>query len=58
MAANQGANLLKITQFSKDINIKSKDLLDVLSKKGVDIKTSSSLDTMQFELLLERVLTR
>ena len=51
MAANQGANLLKITQFSKDINMKSKDVLEVLSEKGVALKSSSSLDAAQFELL-------
>ncbi len=52
MAANQGANLLKVTQFSKDMNMKSKDVLEVLSDKGVNLKSSSSLDAGQFELLL------
>ncbi len=51
MAANQGASLLKITQFSKDMNIKSKEVIEVLSEKGIEVKSSSSLDASQFELL-------
>ncbi len=53
MAANQGANLLKVTQFSKDINMKSKDVLEVLSDKGITLKSSSTLDEQQFALLLD-----
>ena len=52
MAANQGTSLLKVTQFSKDINMKSKDVLDVLADKGVNLKSSSTLEPTQFELLL------
>ena len=50
MAAN--TSLLKITQFSKDMNMKSKEVLDVLGGKGIVLKASSTLDTAQFELLL------
>ena len=50
MAAN--TSLLKITQFSKDINMKSKEVLDVLSDKGIALKSSSTLEPQQFELLL------
>ncbi len=57
MAANQGANLLKVTQLSKDMNMKSKDVLEVLSEKGVSVKSSASLDVEQFELVLD-TLTR
>ncbi len=53
MAANQGANLLKVTQFSKDMNMKSKDVLEVLSDKGIALKSSSTLDEQQFALLLD-----
>ncbi len=53
MAANQGANLLKVTQLSKDMNMKSKDVLGVLADKGIELKSSSSLEAEQFELLLD-----
>ena len=57
MAANQGTSLLKVTQFSKDINMKSKDVLEVLSGKGVTVKSSASLEPAQFELLLNALTT-
>ena len=50
-------NLLKVTQFSKDINMKSKDVLEVLSGKGVTVKSSASLEPAQFELLLNALTT-
>ena len=50
MAAN--TSLLKITQFSKDMNMKSKEVLEVLADKGIALKASSSLEPAQFELLL------
>ena len=52
MAANQGASLLKITQFSKDMNIKSKEVIELLAGKGVEVKSSSSLEVSQFEFVL------
>ena len=51
MAANQGTSLLKITQFSKDMNIKSKEVIEMLAGKGVEVKSSSSLEVSQFELV-------
>ncbi len=56
MAANQ-TNLLKVTQLSKDMNIKSKDLLELLASKGISLKTSSSLEPVHFELLLNTLTT-
>ena len=52
MAANQGATLLKVTQFSKDINIKSKEITELFADKGVEVKSSSSMSPAQFEFLL------
>ena len=46
-------NLLKVTQFSKDINMKSKDVLDVLSGKGIVLKSQATLDASQFEVLFD-----
>ncbi len=53
MAANQGTTLLKVTQFSKDINMKSKEVLEVLAGKGITPKSQASLDPAQFEVLFD-----
>ena len=50
-------NLLKVTQFSKDMNMKSKDVLDVLANKGIVIKSQATLEVAQFEMLFD-TLTR
>ena len=46
-------NLLKVTQFSKDINMKSKDVLDVLSNKGIELKSQATLEVSHFEVLFD-----
>ena len=43
---------IKITQISKDFNIKSKDVLDLFKEAGVDKKSGSSADKDEFELFL------
>ncbi len=48
---------MKVTQLSKDMNMKSKEVLEVLAEKGIALKSSSSLETEHFELLLD-TLTR
>ena len=50
-------NLLKVTQFSKDMNMKSKDVLDVLANKGIALKSQATLEVAQFEMLFD-TLTR
>jgi len=44
---------IKITQLSKDFNIKSKDVLDSLKDLGLDKKSGGSLDGDEFELFVE-----
>ncbi len=46
-------NLLKVTQLSKDMNMKSKELLEVLASKGVTSKSQATLEPAQFEVLFE-----
>ena len=43
---------IKITQISKDFNIKSKDVLDTFKEVGVDKKSGGSVDKDEFELFL------
>jgi hypothetical protein len=46
-------NLLKVTQLSKDMNMKSKDVLEVLAGKGVNLKSQATLEPAQFDVLFE-----
>ncbi len=43
---------MKITQISKDFDIKSKDLLDTFKEIGIEKKTGGSVDKDEFELFL------
>jgi len=48
----------KVSQLAKDLNIKNKELTDILSSKGVGVKsTQAMLDPAQFDILFE-TLTR
>ena len=47
----------KVNQLSKDLGLKSKDIMDVLAAHGVQAKTQSSLEADEFGILLN-VLTK
>ena len=46
---------IKITQISKDFNIKSKDVLDTFKELGIEKKSGGSADIDEFELFLARL---
>ncbi len=46
---------VKITQISKDFNIKSKDVLDTFKDLGLDKKSGGSVDADEFELFMNRL---
>ena len=46
---------IKITQISKDFNIKSKDVLDVFKEIGIEKKSGGSADKDEFELFLSHI---
>ena len=46
---------MKITQISKDFDIKSKDLLDTFKELGIEKKTGGSVDKDEFELFLSHL---
>ena len=54
MASN---TLLKISQFAKDLNLKSKDIVEVFEGKKVTLKSQTMLAQDEFEILFE-ALTR
>ena len=46
---------IKITQISKDFNIKSKDILDTFKDLGLDKKSGGSVDADEFELFFSKI---
>ena len=48
---------IKITQISKDFNIKSKDVLDILSGLGIDKKSGGSMEADEFEIFVQHITT-
>jgi hypothetical protein len=46
---------VKITQISKDFNLKSKDVLDAFKDIGLDKKSGGSVDTDEFELFMQYI---
>ena len=44
---------IKLSQVSKDFNIKTKDLIDLLQSLGIDKKTGASLEDEEFEVFLQ-----
>ncbi|MBR6680207.1 MAG: translation initiation factor IF-2 [Clostridia bacterium] len=54
MASN---NLLKVSQFAKDLNLKSKDIVEVFESKKLTLKSQTMLAQDEFEILFE-TLTR
>ena len=46
---------IKITQISKDFDIKSKDVLDIFKDLGIEKKSGASADIDEFELFLSHL---
>ena len=56
MAVNQTSNsLLKVNQLSKDLNMKSKDLAEMLTAEGIEYKTQKVLDPAEFNVLFNKL---
>ncbi len=49
---------IKITQISKDFDLKSKDVLDIFKELGVEKKSGGSADTDEFELFLSHITSK
>ena len=48
--ANQ--SIIKITQLSKDFNMKAKDIIEAFKDMGLEKKTGGSVDVDEFELFM------
>ena len=46
---------IKITQISKDFNIKTKDVSDIFKEVGLDKKTGASVEVEEYELFLHKI---
>ena len=47
----------KVNKMAKDMGLKSKDLTDILSANGIEVKTQRTLEPREFDILFE-TLTR
>ena len=52
MASNK---TVKVTQLSKDTNIKLNTLVEMLLEMGIDKKTGASLEAEEFELFMDKL---
>ena len=43
----------KVNQLAKDLNIKTKEITDLLAGKGIAVKSQATLDPVQFDVLLD-----
>ena len=46
---------IKVTQISKDFNIKTKDVSDIFKDAGLDKKTGASVEAEEYELFLHKI---
>ena len=44
---------IKVTQISKDFNMKSKDIIDVFKELGLEKKSGASVETDEYELFIQ-----
>ena len=49
---------VKITQISKDFNIKSKEVLDIFKDLGIEKKSGASAEADEFELFIQHLTTK
>ena len=46
---------IKANQFAKDLNLKSKDIVDIMAGKGIELKTQKSLEPHEFDVLFDAI---
>ncbi len=44
---------IKANQLAKDLNLKSKEIVDIMSGKGIELKTQKALDPHEFNVLFD-----
>ena len=45
----------KTNQLAKDLNIKSKEIVDVMAKKGIELKAQKALEPHEFNVLFDAI---
>ena len=46
---------IKANQLAKDLNIKSKDMVDIMSSRGLDLKAQKALEPVEFAVLFDAI---
>ena len=46
---------IKANQLAKDLNIKSKDIVDIMSSRGLELKAQKALEPVEFSLLFDAI---
>ncbi len=46
---------IKANQLAKDLNIKSKDMVDIMSSRGLDLKAQKALEPAEFAVLFDAI---
>ena len=46
---------IKANQLAKDLNIKSKDMMDIMAEKGLEIKSQKALEPHEFEVFFDAI---
>ena len=46
---------IKANQLAKDLGLKSKDIVDIMAEKGIELKTQKSLEPHEFDVLFDAV---
>lgn len=48
----------KANQLAKDLDIKSKEIVDIMSEKGIEIKTQKALEPREFDILFDALTSK
>ena len=46
---------IKANQLAKDLNIKSKDMTDIMSSRGIELKAQKALEPAEFAVLFDAI---
>ena len=46
---------IKANQLAKDLGLKSKDIVDIMAGKGIELKTQKSLEPHEFDVLFDAI---
>ena len=55
MAVAKTSGMLKVNQLSKDLNIKSKDMSEIMTAEGIEYKAQKVLTPLEFSILFDKL---